>query len=84
MTATLPLSGGSGEKKWTLSDGIAEVKREIGLRQRVYPQFVARQSMSQHEADAHMKAMEGVLKFLQFCGNNEVRLRSFFAEGGFN
>lgn len=82
MTSTLPLSDGSGSKKWTLSDGISEVKRELMLREKVYAHRVATKAMTQQEADHHMRQLQGVLTFLMFCANNEVKLRGFFRDAG--
>lgn len=78
----VPLTGGSGERKWTLADGIAEVKRELGLRERVYPTFIARASLSEHEAARQMRDLQGTLKFLVFCASHEAKLKRFFEEGG--
>src|ERR1043166_5125663 len=76
--SALPLEG--GKEKWTLGHGIAECKRELGLRKRVYPSFVARGSMGTHEAEYHTWAMEGVLRFLQFCQEKEPALRQALIE----
>lgn len=48
----------------TLSQQIAELKRELALRERVYPSFVARQKMTQGEADEHMIRMKAALHTL--------------------
>lgn len=80
QTGALPLEGGSGSKKWTLADGIAEVKRELMLRERVYAHRVQTKAMSQHEADHHMAQMQGVLRFLEFCLKKEAALRQALAE----
>lgn len=78
---TLPLEGGSGEKKWTLSDGISEVKRELMLREQVYPRRIATKAMTEGEAAHHMREMRGVLRFLEFCLKHEKRLRQVMTEG---
>jgi len=81
MTATLPLSGGSGEKKWTLADGISEVKRELMLREKVYAYRISTKAMTEQEAFVHMRDMRGVLTFLEFCLKNEARLRQVVTDG---
>ena len=48
-----------------LSDAIAEVKREIGLRRTVYAGRVRTRQMAQSEADYHLSRMEGALYWLQ-------------------
>lgn len=64
MTARIPLS-----------DQIAELKREHALRQRVYPTFIARQSMSQQEADRHQARLSAAITTLEWLERNEVRAR---------
>jgi hypothetical protein len=49
----------------TLADQIAEVQREIGYRQRVYPRMVAQEKMTQDEAEVHMHRMLAVLLTLE-------------------
>jgi len=66
--------------KWSLADGVAECRRELHLRQRVYPTFIARGQLTQHDADKQNRAMQGTVRFLEFCANNEVRLRSLLGE----
>lgn len=44
---------------------IAEVEREIRMRESVYPGWVARKKMRQGEADEHLARMRDVLKTLQ-------------------
>lgn len=44
---------------------IATVAREISMRKRVYPKWVAAGKMSQQHADAEIADMEGVLAYLQ-------------------
>jgi hypothetical protein len=77
---TLPLSGGSGEKKWELADGVAECKRELKLRERVYPAFIERKSLDPHSAAKQVKALQGTLRFLEFCAKHELRLRALLEE----
>lgn len=49
----------------SLDEQIKEVRREIGLRRRVYPQFVASGRITQAKADKQMAAMEAVLETLE-------------------
>lgn len=44
---------------------IACVKREIRMRERVYPRFVASGKMSQQECDKELRAMRAVLETLR-------------------
>lgn len=44
-----------------LSEQIAEVKRELALRERVYPGFVKSGRMKQAEADQHYARMKAAL-----------------------
>lgn len=47
-----------------LTDQIACVKREIAMRERVYPRWVAAGKMKQEKADAEIAAMRAVLATL--------------------
>lgn len=49
----------------TIEQQIQAVKREIGLRQGVYPRFVAAKRMSQEKADHELAAMQAVLRTLE-------------------
>ena len=46
---------------------IACVKREIEMRRRNYPRWVAAKSMTQKKADHEIEAMQAVLKTLEDC-----------------
>jgi hypothetical protein len=81
MTDTLPLTGGTGTKKWTLADGISECKREMHMRARVYPNLIARGQLTEQDANKQNVALHGTLIFLQFCAKHELRLRQVLAEG---
>lgn len=48
----------------TLDQQIACVKREIALRERVYPGWVSKGSMKQEKADHEIAAMKAVLQTL--------------------
>jgi hypothetical protein len=45
----------------TIEQQLACVKREIALRERVYPRFVAEQRLTQEKADAELATMRAVL-----------------------
>ena len=49
----------------SLSDQIAEVKREIGMRRRVYPRMIDSEKMTKAEAETRMLAMVAVLQTLE-------------------
>lgn len=49
----------------TLEDQIACVKREIAMRESVYPKWVAAKKMSQAKADHELAAMKAVLETLE-------------------
>ena len=49
----------------TLDEQIAEVRREIALRARVYPRFVQSGKLTQAKADRSMAVMGAVLKTLE-------------------
>lgn len=49
----------------TIEDQIKAVEREIGMRRRVYPNWVASKRMSQEKADKEIAAMEAVLETLK-------------------
>jgi len=49
----------------TLGMQIASVKREIQMRERVYPKLVGAGKMKQHTADIEMAAMRAVLATLE-------------------
>jgi hypothetical protein len=51
----------------TLDQQIEAVAREIGMRARVYPRWVASNKMSQAKADHEQAAMRAVLATLQEC-----------------
>ena len=52
-------------ERFSLSQQIEEVKRELAMRGRVYPSFVMRGKMRASEADYHMERMRAVLETLE-------------------
>ncbi len=59
-----------------ISEQIAEVKRELALRERVYPSFIARGKMDQPEADKHMERMTAALHTLLWVEKNATVIRA--------
>jgi hypothetical protein len=49
-------------------DQINEVKREIAIRQRVYPRWVADGKLTQAKADRQIEVMQAVLATLEPVG----------------
>lgn len=48
----------------TLDDEISELEREIALRQRVYPRWVADKRMTTNAADRHISVMKSAVESL--------------------
>ena len=48
----------------TDGDMLAEVERELKMRENVYPRFVARGTLSQQKADRQIERMEAVRDLL--------------------
>lgn len=48
-----------------LAAQVAEIRREIAMRRRVYPRFVADERMSQAEATARIATMQAALATLE-------------------
>ena len=57
-----------------LEQQIAEVRREIALRQHVYPKFVTKGTLSQAQADKQQRAMIAVLATLQGIAASQAAL----------
>jgi hypothetical protein len=55
-----------------IDEQIAAVKREIVMRQRVYPRRVAAKQMTQKKADSEIAAMSAVLDTLLFVSRNKA------------
>ncbi len=58
----------------SLTDQIASVKREIAMRERVYPAWVMRERMTQIQADHELDCMRAVLATLVKLSENEFSL----------
>lgn len=48
-----------------IEEQIKEVKREIGLRERVYPRWVEMKKLRQEDADRHLAALCAALETLR-------------------
>lgn len=66
--------------KVSLIGQIAEVDREISMRQRVYPDQIRRGKMRQAEADLLMGRIHAVRASLVFLKANEDEIRRMVAE----
>lgn len=51
--------------RYSIEEQIACVRREIGLRERLYPRWVAMRKMSQSKADEELGAMKAALGTLE-------------------
>jgi len=47
---------------YTLDEQYLEVQREIAMRRRLYPRWVAQQTLAQEKADRQLGCMEAVLE----------------------
>jgi hypothetical protein len=74
------------ERRIPIAGQIAEVRRELALRTRVYPGLIARGKMREAEAELCTRRMEAVLATLMWCQANEAAIREIMAarkaEGG--
>jgi hypothetical protein len=66
--------------KISLIGQIAEVDREISLRERVYPEQIRRGKMRQGEAELLIGRMRAVRASLVFLKNNEDDIRRMVAD----
>jgi hypothetical protein len=57
----------------TLAEQAAEVRREVALRERVYPLWVRKGDLSQHRADKQLAAMRAALKTLETLEKQEAK-----------
>lgn len=58
---------------------IAEIEREIAMRQKVYPHQVSVGKMKQGEADMLMERAHAIRATLMFCREHEADIRAFIA-----
>lgn len=55
----------SAGARYSIEEQIACVKREIGMRERLYPRWVVMRKMSQAKADEELDAMKAALGTLE-------------------
>lgn len=63
-----------------IADQVAEVERELDVRAKAFPHFVARGSKSQAAADREMARMRAALATLKWVERNQDRLRELASE----
>ena len=63
--------------RFSIEEQIACVKREVALRERLYPRWVAMQKMTQAKADTELAAMKAALATLErvSVASREAELR---------
>lgn len=61
---------------FSLGQQIEEVRREIAMRERVYPHQVAKHSIRQSEADYFMGRIRAVLATLIWLQTNEASIKA--------
>lgn len=66
--------------KVSLIGQIAEIDREIALRQRVYPEQIRKGKMRQAEAELLMQRIQAVRASLMFLKEHESDIRRMIAE----
>ena len=66
-------------KKISIIGQIAEIDREIAMRQRVYPEQVRTGKMRQAEADMLMERAYAIRATLMFCREHEADIRAYMA-----
>lgn len=67
------------ERKIPIASQVAEVRRELALRSRVYPGLIANNKMRESEAELCTRRMEAVLATLMFCQEHEAAIREYIA-----
>ncbi len=65
--------------KVSITGQIAEVRREIEMRHKVYGERVRKRTMRESEMHLAIGTMEAVLRTLEFCRDNEAAIRAFVA-----
>lgn len=59
----------------SLSDALAEVRRELAIRSRIYPTWIAKGSLKQETADLYCRRLEKARVVLEWCERNQAALR---------
>ncbi len=68
--------------KIPLSEQIAEVGREVGLRRTVYPRLVGRGELARAKADHHLARMRAALATLRRLARTTTRTRALRPPAG--
>jgi hypothetical protein len=76
LTATGKLELARFDKQVSLSEQLRAAKRELAMRERVYPKWVAASKMKQDAADNEIHAMRAICRTLQALVNFGAELRS--------
>ena len=63
--------------KILLSEQIAEVGREVGLRRKVYPRLVGKGQLARATADHHLARMRAALGTLRRLARKTTRIRAW-------
>lgn len=66
-------------RKVSLQSQIAEVERELQMREQVYPNLVRTRKMSQERADLYVQHLAAALATLQWLRDNETDVRAYAA-----
>ena len=66
--------------KFSISQQIEEIEREITLRERVYPNQVRTGAMRQSVADYHMNRIKAAKASLEWLRANETAVRAFVSK----
>lgn len=64
---------------FSINQQIEELRREIKLRERVYPHQVAKRNFTQSEADYFMGRMQAALRTLEWVKRHERAIRDAIA-----
>jgi len=62
--------------KIPLSEQIAEVGREVGLRRKVYPRLIGKGLLARADAEHHLARMRAALGSLRRLAGNATRIRA--------
>jgi hypothetical protein len=62
-----------------LAEQLAEARRELALRERVYPKQVQNNAMRQGEADRLIARQKAIITTLEWFQEREHELRAYFA-----
>lgn len=66
-------------RKVSIIGQLAEVEREIAMREQVYPRQVSAGKMRQAEAELLMERIHAVRATLIFCREHEADIRAYIA-----